>query len=358
MKDTKTLLQVLLAGYTWPQKRNFLRYFFSQGGPVAAYQPITLSIVATGRCTLACDMCPTHSRLVPADYEHTQKTKTDMEFEMFRDIIDRFDKALAVHIIGSGEPLLNKDLFRMIEYAARKRMLVKTISNGTLLSEDGVMEKILASRLEGITISINGHNRDEFSRMTGMKSAVFDDIRRNISELIRKKRKTGSRVKVKLSFILDSVNIHALDAMITLALELGADHTFFCNFLPAPFDGLRPEERVLFDDAHLPVLRAAYRRLRRGQTKRFTFPPLLKRGMKIMKCCDSHFSQMRVDGGGNVSSCSMMLLNMENKGKYSDRDAWNNEFFQMMRRRFIDTQAPLPDPCYHCTSNFGIRLQS
>lgn len=355
MKDVKSALKILSDDYRLVQKRNFFRFYFSRKKEILNYQPVILSIVATGRCTLACDMCPTHSRSIPKDYEHTQKTKTDMEFDMFRDIIDRFDKALSVHIIGSGEPLLNKDLFRMIEYAADKKTLVKTISNGTLLSQNDNIDKILSSKLEGITVSLNGHNNDEFSRMTGMEPRIYDEIYNNVKALIEKKKKVRSGVKVKLSFILDRENVKYVDAMVAASLKLGADHTFFCNFLPSRFDGFRPEERVLFDDEHLPGLRAAYNKLNKGEKRKFTFPPLLGRE-KTVRECNTHFSQMRVDGKGNVSSCSMMLLNMEDKGKYYQKDVWNNGFFKLMRRKFMDSKEELPEPCYHCVSNYGVSL--
>ncbi len=356
MKNVKRLTQVLLSGHTMAQKRNFMEFIISGKSEVLGYQPVTLSIVATGRCTLACDMCPTHSRLVPLDYEHSQKTKTDIEFTVFKDILDRFSRALTVHIIGSGEPLLNKDLFRMVEYAAEKRMVVKTITNGTLLSENGNIDKILSSKLEGITVSLNGHNAQEFSRMTGMKPHAYDAISDNVKRLVDKKRVTNSKVRVKLSFILDKENLKFIDEMIDVSQRLGVDHTFFCNFLPAPFDGLRPEERVLFEDEDLPALRDACNRLSNNQKKRFTFPPLLKRSSLAGRSCESHFSQMRIDGEGNASSCSMMLLNMENNGKFYDNDAWNSEFFRSMRRMFIDSKEPLPEPCQHCVCNYGVTI--
>lgn len=355
MKTLKELTKVLSSGYTKSQKINFAKYFFSRKSETLRYQPIVLSIVATGRCTLSCDMCPTHSKIVPEDYEHTQTTDRDISFALFKDVIDRFDRAIAVHIIGSGEPLLNRDLFAMIEYASKKKMLVKTISNGTVLSRDNNIDKILSSGLEGITVSINGDCPDEFSRMTGMAPDFYDRIYAGVRELIREKKSRGSKVNVKLSFILDRINARFIDRMIETALTLGADHTFFCNFLPAPFKGLSVDERVLFED-DAAALRRSRDRLGKSERKRFTFPPLLKREGTARKC-ESHFYQMRVDADGNVSSCSMMLLNMGGKGKFYDAGSWNNEFFRSMRKKFLDTVEPLPEPCCTCVNNYGVTLQ-
>ena len=71
--------------------------------------------------------------------------------------------------------------------------------------------------------------------------------------------------------------------------------------------------------------------------------------------CDVHFRQIRFDGDGNVSSCSMMLLNMTGNGSYRDGDVWNNAFFRGMRRIFLSGSGDgLPGPCGVCPDNKGI----
>src|SRR3989338_4477033 len=158
--SVRDLLNIMRSDHTFSQKLNYFRYCLSHKGEVLRYDPVTISIVATSRCTLSCDMCPTHSRRVPPGYPYVQERGRDITFEMFREIIDRFRNAAAVHIIGSGEPLLNGDFFKMVAYAAGKKMSVKTFSNGTTI--EGNIARIMESRLDGITISINGHDPGEF----------------------------------------------------------------------------------------------------------------------------------------------------------------------------------------------------
>lgn len=346
---------VVLSGHTAAQKLNYLKFLASKKGEILNYDPVTISIVATTRCTLSCDMCPTHSAIVPRDYPYTQKNTKDMTFDMFKDIIDRFRNAATVHIIGSGEPILNNDFFRMADYAAARRMVVKTFSNGTVVEDN--IEKIIDSKLDGITISINGHDAKEFKRMTGMGEEVYGRIYEAAKRLIEEKMRRKAAVKVKLSFILDKTNYRFIHEMIGVSIGLGADHTFFCNFLPAPYDGFAAPERVLMaEDAVIDELRGALQRYPPEIRKTFT-PPVLVNPGSGENNCNTHFSQIRFDGDGNVSSCSMMLLDMTGHGSYRDKDVWNNDFFRKMRRVFLSHGNELvPDPCKVCPDNRGVKI--
>ena len=349
------MIKILMSPHTAAQKANYIKYRMSKKGERLSYDPVTISIVGTTRCTLSCDMCPTHSGLVGRDYPHLQKSVKDMDFEMFKYIIDRFRNALSVHIIGSGEPLLNKDFFRMVDYAAARRMAVKTFSNGTVIKEH--IDDILGSRLDGITISINGHDQKEFNRMTGMDESIYLKIYDAARLLVEEKRRRGSGVKVKLSFIIDRYNYKFIPGMIDVSLKIGADHAFFCNFLPSPYEGLNADERVLMaGDNVRNELRALFGSYPPGVRRRLT-PPVLVDAKAPRNRCETHFSQIRFDGDGNISSCSMMLLDMSGHGNYKDADVWNNAFFRNMRKIYMsDDAGRLPDPCRVCPDNKGVKI--
>lgn len=356
MRIVREAMAVVGSGHTFAQKVNYLKYLTFPRGQVLWYDPVTISIVATARCTLACDMCPTHSTRVPKEYAHAQRAVRDIRFDDFREMIDRFANATTVQIIGSGEPLLNKDFFRMVAYAAGKRMTVKTFSNGTTVGAH--IDELLGSRLDGITVSLNGHTAEEFARMTGMPAAVYRDSLEAVRQLIAKRNAGSRRLKVKLSFIIDRENYRSIPAMAELGLALGADHLFFCNFLAAPFDGLRAEERVLMAERDVgDELAAMFGRFPAEARRKMTPPVLVARG-RGRNGCATHFSQIRFDGEGNVSSCSMMLLNMAGNGSFREPGVWNNAFFRSMRKAFLDgADDRLQEPCRVCPDNRGVAMK-
>lgn len=355
MKALKELSGIITQDHTFGQKLNYCKYLFSSRKEVLDYEPVTISIVATGRCTLSCDMCPTHSRLTSKDYEHAQAAGKDVDLDTFKEMIDRFRRATTIHIIGSGEPLLNKDFFEMVEYASARRMTVKTFSNGTTIGQN--IDKLLASRLDGITVSLNGQNAGEFVRMTGMPEEAYHKIYAATKRLIEERNKKGARLKVKLSFIIDRRNYKAIPEMIDVGLKLGADHIFLCNFLHSPYDGLRAHERVLMiEEGVMREIKTIINKYPTEVSKKVTWPVLVDSRKRANKCA-THFSQIRLDGDGNVSSCSMMLLNMIGHGHYKEENVWNNDFFRKMRRTFLGGSGEdIPEPCKACPDNKGVLI--
>lgn len=350
------MANIVLLDHTAAQKLNYLKYRLSRKGQTLSYDPVNISIVSTGRCTLSCDMCPTHSKIVSRDYPYLQKASRDMDFDTFRKVIDRFSSALSVHIIGSGEPMLNKDFFRMVDYAFGKKMSVKTFSNGTTIGEN--IDNLLRSRLSGITVSINGHNAEEFERMTGMSRHIYRDIFASTKKLIEERNSSRARLKVNVSHIIDKQNFRSIPEMIRVSVDIGADIILLCNFLSCPYDGLTADERVLeADEEVMKEIELMKSILPAGVLKRVVFPRPVDKKL-LRNICDSHFMQIRVDGDGNISSCSMMLLGVAGAGRYDDAGAWNNDFFRRMRRSFLsDDESLLPEPCRVCPDNKGVKIE-
>ena len=349
------MAKIILSGHTAGQKLNYLKYRLSRKSQRLGYDPVNISIVSTGRCTLSCDMCPTHSKVVPKDYPHLQKVSRDMDFDTFKKVIDRFRNALSVHIIGSGEPMLNKDFFKMVDYGAGKKMSVKTFSNGTTIKDN--IGNLLRSKLNSITISINGHNAEEFERMTGMNRQVYRDICASTKKLVEEKNISRPSLKVNVSHVIDKLNYKAIPEMIKISVGLGADTILLCNFLSCPYDGLTADERVLeADETLIKELQSMKSGLPDGIIKRIAFPKPIDKKL-FRNRCDSHFMQIRVDGDGNMSSCSMMLLGVAGTGRYDDTGAWNNDFFMRMRKSFLsDDEVALPEPCRVCPDNRGVKV--
>jgi len=351
-------IDVVIDGFfSAKQKLNYLLYRMHKPSAVLSYCPITISAVSTGRCTLICDMCPTHSKKMPKDYKYAQNPTRDMGFDIFKYTCDRFDRALYVNIIGSGEPMLNKDFFAMAEYASKgKRMRVKTFTNGTTV--DANIDRILGSYLDGITISLNGHSREEYSRMTGADGGTFDVILNAAGKLVSERNRRKSRIKIKVSFIIDKVNYKNIPDMIAMGLNLGADTVFLCNFLPAPCAGSSAGERMLLktDGKIADEIKKMYNTLNAETRKKVLFPYFVD-GTMPFNNCSSHFTQLRVDGEGRVSSCSIMLLDMEGHGHIKDEEVWNNKFFREMREKFLSNDKNrLSEPCRVCPENCGVMI--
>ncbi|CEG13777.1 hypothetical protein MSIBF_A480001 [groundwater metagenome] len=292
--------------HTVGQCINLLKYKLSKKTIILNYDPLSLSIAATDRCNFQCYMCQTHSKNI-GDFPFKHKPCKDMDFDLFKKIIDKFRNATSVSIVGTGEPLLNKDLFRMIKYAKNvRKMKVTTVSNGSF--DLHLIDKILTSGLDSISISLNGHNSNEFERMTKMDKK-FEVIVNNIKLLVERRNMLKINLNISCSFIVDQINYKNIPDMLKISTKLGIDHANFGNFLPSPFPGFTLEERCLTNNN-----KEAINFLSQLNISKY---PLIVRLPQVLdisgkwRLCESHFTTLRVDGDGNIGGCGTMLLNLK-----------------------------------------------
>ncbi len=112
------------------------------------------------------------------------------------------------------------------------------------------------------------------------------------------------------------------------------------------------EERCLFlDDADVLEVFDEVNSLPARIRRKVMLPPLLDRVMNNNKCCPVWLHCICVDGDGHVGGCGCQLLDLSVSGNFSDENVWNNAYFQEMRKRFIDPEVPLLEPCTWCYQN-------
>lgn len=98
-----------------------------------------IDFMITTKCSLKCEQC---CSLMPFYNNNTHYTDT---FESFKENLDNLlnsvDKIYKLQLIG-GEPLLNKELAKMIDYASRKKQIkhIITVTNGTILPDDNIIK--------------------------------------------------------------------------------------------------------------------------------------------------------------------------------------------------------------------------
>lgn len=116
------------------------------------YTPLLAQMVVTRRCNLACGYCNEYDDFsAPVPLETLLKQ------------IDHLAKlGTASLTVTGGETLLHPDLDKVIRYARDKGMIVTMITNGFKLSKSWI-ERLNASRLQGMQISIDNLVADDIS---------------------------------------------------------------------------------------------------------------------------------------------------------------------------------------------------
>src|ERR1700674_2415392 len=148
------------------------RYFEQAGdalGPVADAEPVCLYLETTNRCNLLCTTCPrTFEDLEPP---------ADMSWELFTSIVDQFPRIARVVLHGIGEPMMVRDLPRMIQYLKGRGTHVLFNTNGTLLTRKRGRELIDAG-LDELRVSLDAAEPKAFALVRGRD--MFDRIVGNL----------------------------------------------------------------------------------------------------------------------------------------------------------------------------------
>ena len=151
----------------------------------------SLIIEPTNTCNLRCTFCFVTDGMT--------RDGGFMDFNIFKKIIDDCNDLEHLCMHNWGEPLLHKDIFRMIEYAKNKGVnYVVMNTNGTLLT-DKMINRIVNSKLDIIRFSIDG-SAETFKRVRGVE---LENIEKNIKKLKIIKEKKKPELKMGVVFTVE-----------------------------------------------------------------------------------------------------------------------------------------------------------
>lgn len=140
--------------------------------------PGVINIEVSGNCNLGCPMCGR------AD---TINRKTGMlPFEIFKKLVDETCEYTELYVLhNAGEPLLNRELPRMVAYAAEKNAKTMFSTNATLLSKERGVELIEAG-VDIVILAIDGITKQVYEKIR--VGADFDEVMNNVKEFIQSKK--------------------------------------------------------------------------------------------------------------------------------------------------------------------------
>ena len=109
-----------------------------------------------------------------------------MSLDIFREIVPYFKNTGLVYLQGWGEPLLNENIFQMIQLCKMKDKLVGFTTNGLLLDEK-IISTLIDLKLDILCVSLAGTTRATHNRIR--KGNSFDQIISNLILLRQLKKK-------------------------------------------------------------------------------------------------------------------------------------------------------------------------
>lgn len=204
--------------------------------------PTIVTVEPTNVCTLKCPTCPTP--------EVMERKKGMMPFDTFKVLADQiYWKLGRFNFSWSGEPLMNRQLLKMVGYAWQRGIPAKIDTNGMFLQ--GRIDEIFEAHLAKINVALNGLTQETLAKYR--VNADFDTVFSALAALCKKKIELGvDYPEIHLQFLVMRHNEHEISRVIEVGKEIGVDVVDF-KTMAATVWWLSPEENQKLMDEYLPT---------------------------------------------------------------------------------------------------------
>lgn len=219
--DSVNLLSKLTIRRLWNAAMVYGSYQVSRftGKPIQWGMPISVSFEPTTSCNLRCPECPSGLR---AFTRPTGMLNNDF---FSRTINDLHKELLYLIFYFQGEPYLNPDFLKMVQFAHQKGIYTATSTNAHYLTDEKARETV-ESGLDRLIISIDGTTQDVYEqyRVGGQLNKVLEGTQR----IVYWKKKLKSRTPfIFFQFLVVKPNEHQLDDIRKIGKEIGVDQVRF-----------------------------------------------------------------------------------------------------------------------------------
>jgi MoaA/NifB/PqqE/SkfB family radical SAM enzyme len=224
--------------------------------------PIELSVDPGHLCNFKCGHCNAQRYLImyPEQVPEDKKLMTEEHLKSIFDFCAEWG-VKGVCLGGGGEPLMNKNIWKMPAYIVSKGMTCSFATNGSLINEE-IAEQMMNCRWVGVSVDagskevfnrVHGFENDKLKKIEGIREIfekiygkneenkelfekisntiieeekgeeenLFDKVINNLRLLVRKKKETGSKIDISYKFLIRPDNWQDLFKACQLAKEIG-----------------------------------------------------------------------------------------------------------------------------------------
>lgn len=191
-------------------------------------RPVIARINTYPLCNLRCRACQLIAAATPDDRQRV------MPLPHYRQLLDKLSRQLLLVVLyDEGEPLLHPELPEMIAYTASLNISTSISTNLAMPLTDGYLQRLVASGLNRITVSIDGITQEVYQKYrVGGELAL---VKKNLDRLVMARRTAGSRLLIEVQFLKFGFNDHEMEGVKEFAKTVGAD---YFRALPSSPSGL------------------------------------------------------------------------------------------------------------------------
>ncbi len=273
--------------------------------------PKLISLELTNACNAKCMMCPRD--------QLTRKTG-NMSMDIVEKLCrDAYKKPLKkINVFGFGESLLHPGLIEIIKYIKRALPGVElNLSTNAQLLDSQLTDALLSSGIDNINIDIDGTTKQTYE--TVRRQLSFETVTDNTKNLIEKRNKTHSAVKISVTII--SMDITQAEIKPFRKMWSAYADTVYVNHFNTWMD--------IFAD----------RNTAEGKINHSVFP------------CKNPWREMIINYDGTVTFCCMdfnSVVIVGNIREHTIEQVWTGEKMQQLRRLHLEGRYSEIPICRNC----------
>jgi MoaA/NifB/PqqE/SkfB family radical SAM enzyme len=188
-------------------------------GEKTASFPRFISFYITNHCNLNCRDC------INAAYRNKNIDRADISLKTFKKLVPELKKYKPLVYFTGGEPLLDKDIFKIIKTLSKEKILTSLTTNGFIVK--GHVDQIIDSGLEFISLSLDDYREKIHDQLRGKKGS-FKKLIQGTKQLIDKRRSTPSNIKINT--VIRKENYQHLSKIYDFVEKLGVDEWSLQHF--------------------------------------------------------------------------------------------------------------------------------
>jgi radical SAM protein with 4Fe4S-binding SPASM domain len=240
---------------------------------------------------------------------------------------------------------MNPDLCAMIEYAKARGIRTIVSTNGHLLTDPALAERVVQSGLDTLIFAIDGISQETYERYRG-RGRLADALAGLKTVVAARKKRGGKTPLINFRFIAMSHNEHEIPMLESFVRNTGADVLTIKTLNTCANDtyGERAGERQQREDAFLPEAQR-YRRFVAG-------PELSSRVRRGTNACKNLWNSPTVHWDGTIAPCTYDYNERFILGGLQEQSVakiWNGPAYREMRKHFIQQDVYF---CRECSYAF------
>lgn len=180
-------------------------------GDRSGYPLRTLFWETTLRCNAYCEFCGSRCGTIASDEAESSYIRRALA-----ELAEAYDPHMIMINVTGGEPLLRRDLFSVMEYAASLGFPWGMVTNGTLIDDDAVAD-MRRSGMKTISVSLDG-----MEKMHNAMRRLPDGFGKAV-KAIRRLKEANFLDHIQVTTVVSRKNISELPKLYEFLLELEPD---------------------------------------------------------------------------------------------------------------------------------------